>query len=198
MEAEPTFRYSMRSLGLSVGIVSLSTLLLVPCTASAQRAKPARHQARPTEVGAVPSAATAGQHCTANCGDYSLVVVSAVLPFAGSSAGTPTVTMVIENRGTVSAPLSLVSVAPRNHVTLAHQSIIPALAPGEQATIELPVQTTDDGAECISITISPAPIPNPETTFLAAVVPEFDDSGFGVPVLPDFTPAFPFGRMSLR
>jgi hypothetical protein len=119
---------------------------------------------------------TARRHCSADCGDYSLAVVSALLPAATAGARAVTapdlVTLVIENRGTISAPASMISVAPRNHLTLARQSSIPSLAPGERTTIQLPVEAGPDGAECISITITPAPVTNPAVTqFLASAAP---------------------------
>jgi hypothetical protein len=67
----------------------------------------------------------------------------------------------------------MISVAPRNHLSLAHMTIVPALAPGERTTIQLPVSMGPDGAECISITITPSPAPAPAAArFLASAVPD--------------------------
>jgi hypothetical protein len=83
------------------------------------------------------------------------------------------VTIVIENKGTVTAPVSLISVAPRNHLTLARRSAIPALAPGQRTTVELPVETGPDGTQCLSITLTTAPATDPATArFLASAIPD--------------------------
>ncbi len=78
----------------------------------------------------------------------------------------------IENRGTAPAPVSFISVAPKNQLAAARHSTIPALAPGERATVQLPVDTGPDGTQCISITISPAPARDPATAqTLASAAP---------------------------
>ncbi|HSU96353.1 MAG TPA: hypothetical protein VLI40_03940 [Gemmatimonadaceae bacterium] len=97
------------------------------------------------------------------------------MPSETAHAASDVVTLVIENRGTIEAPVSMVSVAPRNHLSLARQTAIPALAPGQRTTIQLPVVTAADGTECVSITISPAPVADPATArFLAAAIPDPD------------------------
>jgi hypothetical protein len=117
-----------------------------------------------------PSLARAQQSAPA---DYALQVVSAVLPAATAGATSDVVTLVIENRGSIDAPLSLISVAPRDHLSLARQSSIPALRPGQRTTVQLPVQIAADGTPCISITITTAPIPDPAVSrFLAAEIPD--------------------------
>ncbi len=78
------------------------------------------------------------------------------------------VTLVIENQGTAPAPVSFISVAPRNHLAAARHSTIPALAPGERATVQLPVVSGPDGTQCVSITISPAPARDPATAQVLA------------------------------
>ncbi|HEY8310162.1 MAG TPA: hypothetical protein VIG47_06375 [Gemmatimonadaceae bacterium] len=119
---------------------------------------------------AAPSLALAQQGAAS---DYSLQVVSAVLPAETAGASTDLVTLVVENRGSVDAPLSLISVAPRDHLSLARQSAIPALHPGQRTTIQLPVQIAATGTSCISITITAVPIPDPAIArFLAAAIPE--------------------------
>ncbi|MEO6779165.1 MAG: hypothetical protein ABI194_06870, partial [Gemmatimonadaceae bacterium] len=94
-----------------------------------------------------------------NNGEYSLAIVSAVLPALTLDVTSDTATLVIENRGTVTSPASLVSVAPRDHMSLARQSSIAPLAPGQRATIRVPVRIGQDGTECVSITITDAPVP---------------------------------------
>ena len=95
------------------------------------------------------------------------------MPSESAGKASDVMTLVIENRGTITAPVSMVSVAPQNHLSLARQSAIPALAPGQRTTIQLPVQTAPDGTQCVSITISPAPAADPATArFLAAAIPD--------------------------
>lgn len=95
------------------------------------------------------------------------------MPSESAGNASDVVTLVIENRGTIEAPVSMVTVAPKNHVSLARQSAIPALAPGQRTTIQLPVVTAPDGTQCVSITISPAPVADPATArFLAAAIPD--------------------------
>jgi hypothetical protein len=86
-------------------------------------------------------------------------------------------TVVIENRGSVEAPVSIISVAPRNHLSLARRSSIPALAPGERTTIELPVQFAADGSECVSITITASSIPAPSAVHTLASAASPSDFG---------------------
>lgn len=95
------------------------------------------------------------------------------MPSEVAHASSDVVTLVIENRGSIDAPISLVSVAPRNHLTLARQTAIPALAPGQRTTVRLPVAIASDGTQCVSITIGPAPVADPATArFLAAAIPD--------------------------
>jgi hypothetical protein len=148
---------------------ALAATLVTPSLASAQRntRRSAHHVAVPatpprTSPPPSPGAASrTAQSCNAACGDYSLAVISALLP--AESPGTATsgasdvVTLVIENRGTAPAPASFVAVAPRNRLASSRHSVIPPLAPGERTTVQLPVENGPDGTQCISITISPAP-----------------------------------------
>ena len=158
--------------------MALGVALVSPSMASAQRS---RRAARGT---AAPHAANASANpCSEDCGDYSLSIVSALLPSESSgSAGAEFVTLVIENRGTAPAPVSFISVAPKNQLAAARHSTIPALAPGERATVRLPVETGTDGTQCISITISPAPVRDPAIAHaLASATPT---PGIADPTLP--------------
>ena len=170
----------MRTFGLSLGVAAAAASLLAPSQLLAQRnvrrstadvrvsePAPAHHSAPAAPVG------SSARHCTSDCGDYSLAIVSAVMPSESAGKASDVVTLVIENRGTIDAPVSMVSVAPQNHVSLARQSAIPALAPGQRTTIQLPVVTAPDGTQCVSITITPAPVADPATArFLAAAIPD--------------------------
>jgi len=216
---EPPSQHRMRTipLSLSLGAVAIAVSLATPSSATAQR-NVRRATTRPSITRAssplssgraeraerpAGPARSAEQRCGADCGDYSLKVVSALLPY--QSAASETVTLVIENRGTAPAPKSVISVAPRNHLTLASHSTVQPLAPGERATIQLPVAAGPDGAECISITITPAPAADPvAATFLAdatlPAVPGLDLGGWGETAWPgfgswgDFSPFDDFGR----
>jgi hypothetical protein len=173
----------MRTFGLALGVAVAATSLLAPSQLLAQR-----NVRRSTSAVRVPeqpapahpsvrtrSASSSARHCISDCGDYSLAIISAVMPSETAHAASDVVTLVIENRGTIEAPVSMVSVAPRNHLSLARQTAIPALAPGQRTTIQLPVVTAADGTECVSITISPAPVADPATArFLAAAIPDPD------------------------
>lgn len=171
----------MRTFRLSLAAAAMAASLAAPSLVSAQRNSRRSSSratiARPDASGSAtsPTSATslADQHCASDCGDYSLAVVSAVLPSETAGGTSDVVTLVIENRGTVEAPLSLISVAPRNHMTLARQSSIPALHPGERTTVQLPVEIAADGTPCIAITITSAPVPAPAVArFLAAAIPD--------------------------
>jgi hypothetical protein len=159
----------MRTFRFSPAIVLAAASLAVPATATAQRH--ARSSARERSA----PAATAPAGASAQSGDYTLAVVSALLPTETPGTASAVVTLVIENRGTASAPVSVISVAPRNHLSLVSRSTIRQLAPGQRTTVELPVQNGPDGTECISITITPAPLADPGTAhFLAsAVIPDW-------------------------
>jgi hypothetical protein len=210
------------SLSLSLGVAAIAVLLVTPSLATAQRnvrrattlptmtravsprnSGRAERAARP--VGPASPASPVGsaeRRCGAECGDYSLKVVSALLPY--EPAASATVTLVIENRGSASAPASVISVAPRNHLTLARHSTIQSLAPGQRTTIQLPVEAGPDGAECISITITPAPAADPiAPRFLADATlpdPQIGLGGWGEADWPgfanwgDFSPFGDFGR----
>lgn len=190
-----TFVSSLGSLALAASIVAAPTL-------AAQRH--ARRSPVQSLANNGASEATATPHCGANCNSYALAVVSAVLPSDTQSAASDVVTLVIQNRGGISAPPSLISVAPRNHLSLAHATVVPALAPGERTTIELPVSMSPDGTQCISITITPSPAPPPVAArFLASAIPNQPmqtsgyvgtraESGFGE--FTDFTDFVEYGR----
>jgi hypothetical protein len=174
----------MRTFGLPLGVAVAAASFLAPSQLLAQRnvrrstavrvpeqSVPAHPSTRPHTVSSTTS------HCSSDCGDYSLAIVSAVMPSqtanAAANGASDVVTLVIENRGTIEAPVSMVSVAPRDHLSLARQTAIPALAPGQRTTVQLPVTTAPDGTQCVSITISPAPIADPATArFLAAAIPD--------------------------
>ena len=171
----------MRTFGLSLGVAVATASLLAPSQLLAQRN--VRRSASDVRVPRQPAPArpstqsqplsSSARHCVSDCGDYSLAIVSAVMPSEAAHAASDVVTLVIENRGTIEAPVSMVSVAPRDHLSLARQTTIPALAPGQRTTIQLPVVTAADGTECVSITISPAPVADPATArFLAAAIPD--------------------------
>lgn len=170
----------MRTFGLSLGVAAAAAAFLAPSQLLAQRnARRSTPDVRASESAPVHRSApvapkgTSARHCTSNCGDYSLAIVSAVMPSESAGATSDVVTLVIENRGTIAAPVSMVSVSPQNHLSLARQSAIPALAPGQRTTIRLPVATAPDGTQCVSITISPAPVADPATArFLAAAIPD--------------------------
>lgn len=169
----------MRTFGPSLAAIALGVALVSPSMASAQRNS--RRSVRGTVVPR-PTNASANP-CSEDCGDYSLSIVSALLPSESpESSGAEFVTVVIENRGTAPAPVSFISVAPRNQLAAARHSTIPALAPGERATVRLPVETGPDGTQCISITISPAPLRDPATAHvLASATPT---PGVSDPTLP--------------
>jgi hypothetical protein len=175
----------MRTFGLALG-VTVAASFLAPSQLLAQRnvrrstsAVRVPEQPAPAHPSATTRSSTSSaRHCISDCGDYSLAIVSAVMPSETAhtaSAASDVVTLVIENRGTIDAPVSMVSVAPRNHLSLARQTAIPALAPGQRTTIQLPVATADDGTQCVSITITPSPVADPATArFLAAAIPDPD------------------------
>lgn len=168
---EPSLGTRMRTFGSQFGVVAIIASLAAPSVVTGQRAE-----------------------------DYSLAVVSALLPSPKAGETSDVVTLVIENRGTASAPASLVSVAPRNHLSLARTSTIPQLVPGQRATVQLPVEIGPDGTPCISITITAIPSVDPAIArFLAAVIP---DPQIGTPAWVDLAsidsrPGFtPFGGIS--
>lgn len=174
-------RYCMRTFGLPLGVALATASLLAPSQLLAQRnvrrstsaVRVSAQPASPDRSTQTRSANSPAQDCISDCGDYSLAIVSAVMPSEAAHAASDVVTLVIENRGTIEAPVSMVSVAPRDHLSLARQATIPALAPGERTTIRLPVVTAADGTQCVSITISPAPVVDPATAqFLAAAIPD--------------------------
>ena len=159
----------MRTFGPSLAAIAIGVALVSPPMASAQR-----NNRRSSHSTAAPRATSAPANpCSADCGDYSLAIVSALLPAESSgSESAQVVTLVIENRGTAPAPVSFISVAPKNQLAAARHSTIPALAPGERATVQLPVENGPDGTQCISITISPAPARDPATVqALASATP---------------------------
>ena len=174
-------RYCMRTFGSPLGVALAIASLLAPSQLLAQRnvrrstsaVRVSAQPASPDRSTQTRSASSSARNCTPDCGDYSLAIVSAVMPSEAAHAASDVVTLVIENRGTIAAPVSMVSVAPRDHLSLARQATIPALAPGERTTIRLPVVTAADGTQCVSITISPAPVADPATAqFLAAAIPD--------------------------
>ena len=159
-------RYRMRTFGLGLRAPAFSATvaalaaaaLLAPSLASAQRNS--RRAARPAATSEATN--TASQPCGSDCGNYSLSVVSALLPSETAGAtGSDFVTLVIENRGTAPSPASLVSVAPKTRLASSRMSAIPPLAPGERVTVQLPVEIGPDGTQCVSITIRPAPAQDP-------------------------------------
>lgn len=175
----------MRTFGSPLGVALATASLLAPSQLLAQRnvrrstaavrvsAQPASPDRSTHTRSANSPANSSARNCISDCGDYSLAIVSAVMPSEAAHAASDVVTLVIENRGTIEAPVSMVSVAPRDHLSLARQATIPALAPGERTTIRLPVVTAADGTQCVSITISPAPVVDPATAqFLAAAIPD--------------------------
>lgn len=173
----------MRTFGPSLAAIALGVALVSPSMAFAQRNS--RRSARGTVVPRLAEAAA--NPCSEHCGDYSLSIVSALLPSESpESSGAEFVTVVIENRGTAPAPVSFISVAPKNQLAAARHSTIPALAPGERATVRLPVETGPDGTQCISITISPAPLRDPATAHaLASATPNPGVSDPAPPVATD-------------
>lgn len=170
----------MRTFGSTLAVVLSAATLLAPSELPAQRnARRVTTATRAPEHPTTPRKAvdaranSSATRCTSGCGDYSLAIVSAVMPSETAPAASDVVTLVIENRGTIDAPVSIVSVAPRNNLTLARRTAIPILAPGQRTTITLPVETAPDGTQCVSITISPAPAADPVTArFLAAAIPD--------------------------
>lgn len=178
----------MRTFGLSLGVAAVAASLASPSLAPAQR-NVRRSAPRASVASPLPSASPispAARRCSVNCGDYSLAVVSALLPSdtagAASDLVTFLVTLVIENRGGVSAPAAMISVAPKNHLSLARRSSIPSLSPGQRTTILLPVEIGPDGTQCISITITPVLAPDPVPAMLLAAAtdePSVDSGGSG-------------------
>ena len=164
----------MRTFVSSLGIVAIAASIVLPPSLSAQRnARRSAPSAATRDERTSANVTPAANHCKANCGEYSLAVVSAVLPSETEGTSSDVVTLVIENRGGLSAPAAMISVAPRNHLTLARRTTIPALAPGERTTVELPVSMAPDGTQCISITITPSPVPSPSAArFLASAIPD--------------------------
>jgi len=183
----------MRTFGPSLAAIALGVALVSPSVASAQRNS--RRSARDTGTPrtahrtAPRAASTSANPCSEDCGDYALAIVSALLPSDQPGSAAPEfVTLVIENRGTAPAPVSFISVAPRNQLAAARHSTVPALGPGERTTVRLPVETGPDGTQCISITISPAPVPDPATTqVLASATPAPDTEAPTHPTVSDFT-----------
>ncbi|MEO7216891.1 MAG: hypothetical protein ABI026_01740 [Gemmatimonadaceae bacterium] len=154
-----TFGLGLRPFAFSATLAAASAaILLAPSLANAQRnsRRAAHHAAKPE------AASTAAQPCRSDCGDYTLSIVSALLPAETSgSTGSSFVTLVIENTGTAPAPSSVVSVAPKTRLASSRTSAVPPLAPGERVTLQLPVEIGPDGTECVSITIRPAPSQDP-------------------------------------
>ena len=192
-----TFRSSLCVTALAAAVLALAVM---PAGANAQRnVRRSTHRSAST----TSNSPDRGQHvaaprhsraCGDDCGGYTLAVVSAVLPSETAGVTSDVVTLVIENQGTSSAPASVITVAPKDRLTLARWSTIPALAPGQRATVQLPVEIGPDGTPCISITIATAPpVAAPATTFLASAVPDaipslaLDDSWQA----PDLWSAFP-------
>lgn len=191
-----TFRYCMRTFGYSLGALALAISLGAPSPAAAQRnGRRSLHRSSAPPPAASTVSSTV-QPCSTDCGDYSLAVVSALLPVENpGSASSDVVTLVIENKGTAAAPVSFISVAPKNRLVAARRSIVPALAPGERTTIRLPVESGPDGTKCISITISPAPPQDPATAqFLASAIPSLSVEGGLLPSLMDWSapPELPY------
>ncbi|MDQ2889090.1 MAG: hypothetical protein M3R65_00870 [Gemmatimonadota bacterium] len=160
----------MRTLA-TAGMAFMAAALLAPSASFGQRNS--RRSSHPAPASPASPRSTAQQanssrqQCSDDCGEYSLAVVSAVLP-TDATGDADYVTVVIENRGTAVAPASVVSVAPKNRLSLARHSAIRSLAPGERTTVQLPVVIGDDGTPCISITINTAPVPAaPDGRFLA-------------------------------
>ena len=175
----------MRLSGLTLGAIALAASVAAPSSANAQR-NSQRSLRRPAASSAVRSAS---QPCNSDCGSYSLAVVSALLPVATAGTTADVVTLVIENRGTAPAPVSVISVAPQHHLVAARRSTIPALAPGARVTVQLPVETGPDGTQCISITMTPAPTATPATTqFLASAIPHLNGSAIVAPKLAGWSP----------
>lgn len=170
----------MRIFQLSLGIAAMAASIATPSSAAAQRnSRRSALRPRGTESSTVPVSPVSPVSPASPAGDYSLAVVSALLPSVTLGGTSDVVTLVIENRGTASAPASVISVAPRNYLSLARQSSIPELAPGQRATVQLPVVIGPDGTPCISITINTPPIADPAVArFLAASMPDpMIDSG---------------------
>ena len=161
----------MRTLSL-VGLALAAATVTAP-SAGAQRHSRRASRAHSAPPGASARAVTAARsECSTDCDDYSLSVVSAVLPSEAAGTEAESITLVIENRGRSASPASVVLVAPKNHLSLVRQSGIRSLAPGERATVELPVEFGPDGTPCVSITIRSAPVaPAPNPRFLAAGAP---------------------------
>ena len=192
-----TFLSPLRLTALAAATFAMA---VAPAAASAQR-----HVRRSTRTGMATTSRSpdATQHvpaprhsraCGDDCGTYTIAVISAVLPSETAGVASDMVTLVVENQGTISAPASVITVAPKDHLTLARWSAIPALAPGQRTTVQLPVEIGPDGTPCISITIATAPpVAVPTTTFLASAVPDpipglaLDDSW----QTPDAWSAFP-------
>ena len=156
----------------SIGLAFVAATIIAP-SAGAQRHSRRTSRAHPAPPSAsTRSASSTNSGCTEDCDDFSLSVVSAVLPSEAPGSGQEYVTVVIENRGSVASPASVVMVAPKNHLSLARQSAIRSLAPGERATVQLPLEIGPDGSPCVAITIRSAPIaPVANPAFLAAAPP---------------------------
>lgn len=153
-----------RSLSLAL---ALTTIAAVP--AAAQRH--VRRSRQASTVDDAPAARVIPARCNGDaCAeDYELAVVAALFPYDdGLTHGPAVLTLVIENRGTTAAPLSMVNVAPLMRNVAAHHSAISALEPGERTVIEVPIEMGPDGAPCIAITVAPSLVPSPTQSLFYA------------------------------
>lgn len=156
-----TIRRGFRSLSLAL---ALTTIAAVPAAAQ-------RHVHRTRTVSDVPTARAIPARCNGDtCGeDYELAVVAALFPYDdGVTHGPAVLTLVIENRGTTAAPLSMLNVAPLMRNVAVHHSAIAALEPGERAVVEVPIEMGPDGAPCIAITVGPSLVPTPTQSLFYA------------------------------
>ena len=136
--------------------------------------------------------------CTdAGCGgDFQLAIVATLYPYYdGTVRGPAVLTLVIENRGRMPAPLSTLEVAPVARFasySVARRAPVAALMPGERTIVEIPLQLdAAGGAPCISISVSPSIVPTSAqaqrlASTLPAAGPSFAGPAFAPPPFVSF------------
>ncbi|HEV2644225.1 MAG TPA: hypothetical protein VGT98_16045 [Candidatus Elarobacter sp.] len=126
----------------------VSAVLASPLLAQRHGRRHARRAAHHT------SAAMRAARMTAHASDYSLEIVAALFPYDdGVTRGEPVLTLVVENRGTAPAPVFSVDVTQRTRFASFSRSPMSALAPGERAVVQIPLEMTPFGAPCVAVTL---------------------------------------------
>lgn len=180
----------MRTFGLQHSSIALA---LAASLAAVSLAAPLAAQQRAGKGGdaapvPAPTALVIPAHCTdAGCGgDFQLAIVAALYPYYdGAVRGPGVLTLVIENRGRMPAPLSTLEVAPLARFasyTVARRAPVDALMPGERTVVEIPLQLDANGAApCISISVSPSIAPTPAQAQRFASSAPADEPSFAPP-----------------